>query len=103
MNAMKVSDLDGKSFTLWLTDEAKESAVFPGIARWDGSTLFLERNQRSRVEIRPEWYERIQLVSNEEVRRILQGADCFLRLYVGNLPSDADEAEYEKTGLRWPS
>jgi hypothetical protein len=103
MNPMTPTDLDGKPFTLWLTDEANESAVFPGIARWDGSTLFLDRNQRPRFEIRPEWYERIQLVSNEDVRRILQGADAFLRLYVGNLPSDSNETEYEQTGIRWPS
>jgi hypothetical protein len=100
---MTPTDLDGKPFTLWLTDEANESAVFPGIARWEGSTLFIERKNKTRIEIRTEWYERIQLVRNEEVRRILQGADAFLRLSVGDLPSDENEADYEQTGLRWPS
>jgi hypothetical protein len=98
---MNISELDGKPFTLWLTDENEESAVFSGIARWDGSLLFLDRLVHSPIEIRPEWHERIQAVTTEEARKILLGAAYFLRLYVGNLP-DGTENEYKKTGLTWP-
>jgi hypothetical protein len=99
---MNTADLDGKSFALWLTDEADESVVFSGTARWDGSTLLLERAQKPPFEIRSEWHERIQLITDEETRRILLGADYFLRLQVGNLAQEAPTGEYEPTGLKWP-
>ena len=34
---MNIAELDGKPFSLWLTDENDESAVFSGTARWDDS------------------------------------------------------------------
>jgi hypothetical protein len=98
---MDVEKLNDKHFTLWLTDEHDESAIFSGITHWDGTKLFLERVPKPSFEIRPEWYDRIQKVTNDEVRSILLGADYFLRLYVGTLP-DGSEAGYEPTGLRWP-
>ena len=55
----------GKPFTLWLTDEANESAVFSGVARWDGSQLFLDRSPKPQFESRSEWHARIQPVANE--------------------------------------
>jgi hypothetical protein len=39
---MNLAELNGKPFTLWLTDENEESAIFSGVARWNGSTLLLE-------------------------------------------------------------
>lgn len=99
---MDITDLDGKPFSLWLTDEAEESAVYPGVARWHGSTLFIERTSQRPFEIRAEWYERIQTVTSEEARKILLGADYFLRLYVGNIPIEADADGYEQTDLKWP-
>jgi hypothetical protein len=41
-------------------------------------------------------------VTDEEVRKILLGADYFLRLYVGSLPDASASTEYEHTGLKWP-
>jgi hypothetical protein len=52
---MDITNLDGKPFTLWLTDEAEESVVLPGVARWQGSTLFIERTPQRPFEIRMEW------------------------------------------------
>jgi hypothetical protein len=98
---MNIADLDGKPFTLRLTDESDESAVFSGTARWDGSTLLLDRAPKPPFEIRSEWHERIQAIASEEARKILLGADYFLRLHVGNL-AQAPPDEYKQTGLRWP-
>jgi len=98
---MDISEIDGKPFTLWLTDEADESVVYSGIVRLKASGLFLERDQQSPFEIRSEWYERIQTVTSEEVRKILLGADSFLHLLVGNLPDESGSEGYELTGLKW--
>ena len=97
---MNIAELDGKPFALWLTDEANESAVFSGVARWDRSKLFLDRLPKPPFEIRSEWHERIQPVTNDEARKILLGADYFLRLYVGTLPDQSSLNEYEPTGLK---
>jgi hypothetical protein len=99
---MNFAELDEKPFTLWLTDKNDESAVFSGIARGDGATLQVVREPKPPFEVRPEWYERIQTVTNEEVRKILLGADYFLRLYVGDAPQGSPSGEYELTGLKWP-
>jgi len=99
---MNPAELDGKPFTLWLTDEGKESAVFSGIARWNGSKLVLDRSPKPPFEIRSEWHERIQPVATEETRKILLGADHFLRLWVGSLLNGVVPTDYEQTGLRWP-
>jgi hypothetical protein len=99
---VNLAELNGKPFTLWLTDSNDESAVFSGTARWDGSTLQVEREPKPPFEIRPEWHGRIQVVTNEEARKILLGADYFLRLYVGDVPQGATAGEYARTGLKWP-
>ncbi len=99
---MNIAELDGKPFTLWLTDKDDESAVYSGIARWNGSTLLLERAPNPDFEIRSEWHERVQAVTNQEVRQILLGADYFLRLYLGELPPGTSREAYELTGLKWP-
>ena len=83
---MNIVELDGRKFGLWLTDKNSESAVFSGAIRWDGSALRLVRDPKPAFEIQPKWYERIQAVTNDEVRRILLGADYFLRLNVGDVP-----------------
>lgn len=85
---------------MWLTDENEESAITSGIARWDDSTLLLDRSPYSPFEIRPEWYERIQPVTNEKAREILLGADYFLRLPVGKLPEGTASNESVQTGLK---
>jgi hypothetical protein len=98
---MNIAELDGKPFVLWLTDKDDESVVFSGTARWNGSVLLVERKPKLPFEIRHEWYERIKVVTNEEVRKILLGADYYLRLYVGDVPPEA-AGEYVWTGLKWP-
>ena len=98
---MNLAELNGKPFTLWLTDEAGESAIFSGVARWDGSKLVLDRSPKPQFEIRSEWHERIQPVANEEARKILLGADYFLR-HVGSLPDGFPLNEYIQTSLKWP-
>ena len=98
---MNPAELDGKPFTLWLTDVCDESAVFSGVAKWDGSKLLLDRSPKPQFALRSEWHERIQLVANEEARKILLGADYFLR-HVGSLPDGSAPTEYEQTGLKWP-
>jgi hypothetical protein len=99
---VNIPELDGKRFTLWLTDKDDESAVFSGTARWDGSTLVLERKPKPAFEIRSEWHERIRAVTNEESRKTLLGAEYFLRLFVGDVPKGEIEIVFEKTGLKWP-
>ena len=98
---MDIAELDGKLFTLWLTDEADESVVYSGIARLKGTGLLLERDKQSSFEIRSEWYERIRTVTSEDMRKILLGADYFLHLMVGNLLDVSGPEGYEATGLKW--
>jgi hypothetical protein len=102
MESMNLAKLDGKVLSLWLTDQDGESAVFSGIARWNGSTLVLERTPDSPLEIRPEWHDRIQIVANEEVREILLGADYFLQLSVGDMAAEGTTECFDQTGLKWP-
>ncbi len=97
---MNVAELDGKRFTVWLTDEADESAIFSGIASWDGDVLSIQRGSQHDFRIQPEWHGRMRAVANDESRRILLEAEFYLRLWVGGLPDDS--ANYEATGLKWP-
>lgn len=101
MESMNPAKLDGKLLSLWLTDQDDESAVFSGIARWNGSTLVLERKP-TYLEIRPEWHDRIQLVANEVVREILLGADYFIQLSVGDMAAEGTPEGFDQTGLKWP-
>ena len=99
---MDPATIQGKRIALWLTDASNESAVFAGVAAWNGSKLTLDLGTSTPFEIQPEWYERISTITNEEVRRILLDCDFYLRLSVGTLPASEDIAEFEKTGLKWP-
>jgi hypothetical protein len=92
----------GIPISLWLTDDRDESAVFSGVVRWVGSKLVLDRSPKPQFEIRSEWHERIQPVANGEARKILLGADYFLRPYVGRLPDGSALTDYLQTGLKWP-
>jgi hypothetical protein len=99
---MDMASISGKRLALWLTDDCDESAVFTGEVRWDGTMLTLDRGSEPAFEVRPEWYCRIKAVSDDDVSRILLNSDYYLRLWVGKLPDAANDAEYEKTGLKWP-
>ena len=96
---MNIADLDGKTFTLWLTNESNESAVFPGVARCNESALVIEGALNRPFVVRPEWYEQIQTVKNEEARYILKGAEYFLRLYIGNLAEEVAAHKAEQAGM----
>ena len=73
MGGMNPAELNGKPFTLWLTDDRDESAVFSGVARWDGSKLVL--SPRPQFDIRSEWHERIKPVANDEARGGIERPD----------------------------
>jgi hypothetical protein len=91
----------GKVIALVLTDSEEESAVFYGIASWDGERLLLKRTgDKPDFEIREEWRERIRPVPQGEAKRILDNADFMLRLSVGLLPGQ--KGQFEETGLKWP-
>src|SRR5262245_11963935 len=92
----ELATLDGRTLALLLCGETKEGdddwAVFPGVARVREGALYLERSgDQPDVTIQPDWYERIR-PTNESVRPILQGADYFLALSVGNRLEGDNEA-----------
>jgi hypothetical protein len=97
---MDIAAINGKRFAIWLTDDSDESALFAGEARWDGTTLKLDRGSKPPFVVHAEWYDRIKAVNSDEVRSSLLDSDYYLRLWIGKLPDAADEAEYEKTDLR---
>jgi len=87
---------------LVLTDERDESAVFTGTAHWDGNHLFmLCKDPDEPFEIRAEWYSKIQSTP-EASKKDLLDAEFFFWLSVGDVPACSDEAEFQKTGLKWP-
>jgi len=97
-----LAELHGKRVALVLTDERDESAAFTGIARWDGDRLLMVRESPDvPFHIREEWHERIR-ATPEGSKNALLGAEFFLRLNVGDPPASADQAEFQKTGLKWP-
>ena len=102
---MDLTTIDGRPFALLLMRRtpagADDWAVFPGIARIQDNVMYVDRSPRPRFEIRPEWFERIRLVEPSE-RDILQGADYYLPLSVGDVPADEDASDFLRTGLRWP-
>jgi hypothetical protein len=103
---MDLTPYDGKRLSLLLRGETANGeddwAVFPGVARLRGSALYLDRpGNQPDVEIRPEWYDRIKPTNDKTTREILQGADYYLGLTVGNI-SDEDAKGLERIGLKWP-
>jgi hypothetical protein len=85
-----------------LTNEQDESVLWTGIAHWDGNHLLMLRKDPDKpFEISNEWHSRIQ-PTPEASKEDLLGAEFFLRLSVGNIPVGSDEAEFQKTGLKWP-
>jgi hypothetical protein len=63
--------------------------------------LILRDDPSKPFEIHHEWYSKIRLTP-EASRRDLLGAEFFFRLSVGNISAGSDEAEFQKTGLKWP-
>jgi len=102
---MDFTAFDGKPFTILLmgttTDSKDDWAVFPGIARIHEVGLYVDRGPKARFKIRPEWLSRIRPV-DASLRSTLQGADYYLPLTVGTLPSGANEDDLLMTGLKWP-
>jgi hypothetical protein len=94
--------LEGKRIALVLTDERDESAAFTGVAHWDGDRLLMVRNSPDApFHIREEWHQRIR-ATPENSKNALLGAEFFLRLNVSDQPAGADQAEFQKAGLKWP-
>jgi hypothetical protein len=97
-----LAELNGKRLALVLTDEQDESAVFTGIARWDGNQLFmLRKGPHAPFEIHEEWYSKIQ-PTPESSKNDLLGAEFVFWLYLRDLPPGSDNAGFQKTGLKWP-
>lgn len=102
---MDLSGLHGKRIAVLLNgqDEAGEEewAVLAGRAVWDGEKLRVDRGSGRKPFPAPyHALDRLKPVQ-DEVREILLDADFWLPLFVGPLPEDADQGEYESTGLNW--
>ena len=99
---MSPADLHGKRIALVMTDELGDSVAFTGIAKWDGLSLFMLRNPPDPpVEIREEWCSRMKRTPDSS-REALLGSEYFVQLAVGNVPTDSDQSQFLKTGLKWP-
>ena len=100
-----LATLNGKPFTLLLmgtTPSGEDDwAVFPGIARLEDGGLYIDRGANPRFEIRAEWIDRI-LPVDPATRSTLLGADYYLSLRVGALPTAEDSNDFLQTGLKWP-
>ena len=103
---MKPSEINGSVLAMiaWGVDAngADEAVVYSGTAEWTGRDLVLQRDDQASMVVLPEWYERIQPVS-EDLRETLLGADYWFSVAIGPLPEGANTAEYGRTGLKWPT
>lgn len=99
------ANTNGKKLALVLWGENKagedDVAVFTGILHWDGSHLFLNRENNEPIKILDEWMERIKIVT-EDIKDIVLGSEYIISLSVGNLPDCKGNSEYERIGLKWP-
>ncbi len=100
--SVNLRNLEGKRIALVLTDERNESVAFTGLVHWDGDLLLsIRKDPDAPFHIRQEWQHRIR-VTPDESKHALLGAEFFLRLSVGDQPVEADQPEFQKTGLQWP-
>ncbi len=100
------SEINGHSLALILVGDDKDGEeqwiVVYGICQLNGTDLlFIHNKTKASFPIPNEYLERVQKV-NDEVSSIIKAEYCIF-LSVGNLPDDANESEYIKTGLKWPS
>ncbi|HEX7284861.1 MAG TPA: hypothetical protein VF532_01690 [Candidatus Angelobacter sp.] len=90
---MDPAQLNGRSFAIVLGGEKDEGSTVHGTARWDGSTLVIDRGPaKSPFEVRQEWYAQIQPVKGPVAKAILQGAEFWLRLPTAMGTESADPA-----------
>jgi hypothetical protein len=100
------SEIDGKRLALLVVGEdskgESESAVFAGIAQFDGTTLVLDRGESHLPFVVPDY--KLNEIQNtpKSVRKILLGCNYYIRFGIGPIPEGDDISEYEKTGLHWP-
>lgn len=97
MNNLDLRTLDGRRLTLLLmgaTEKGEDDwAVFSGIARLEDGTLYMDRGEKPKFEVRSEWIEQIRPV-DPLMRGALLEADYFLPLPVGMLPAGLDGNDF---------
>lgn len=71
---MGTGQLLSHRLAIWLTDDS----FFAGEARWDGTTLKLDRGSKPPFVVHAEWYDRIKAVNSNEVRSSLLDSDYYL-------------------------
>lgn len=102
-DVVTVHDLDGRRIALVFVDEQGEAATTTGVAIVKDGLLFVQVDDETPpFEIAPAWLDRIQAVSDSELRDFLEGAEFHLALRVGKLPEDASPDEFVRLGLKWP-
>ncbi|MFI5091198.1 MAG: hypothetical protein ACHP7P_14195 [Terriglobales bacterium] len=104
---MIAAQLNGKTLALLLAghtaDGGDDWAVFSGTARYESGTLYLDRGNAKRpFEIQEEWLQRVRPVDGS-VAETLAGAEYYLPLTVGPIPSGTALSDYLDTGLKWPA
>ena len=103
---MNPAELDGCQLALLLMAKTEDNeddwAIIRGTLSFDGNTVFLNRGkQKEPFPLREEWLERITPVS-ADVKDIMNNAEYYIPLSMGNI-DDAEAPEtLEHTGLQWP-
>jgi hypothetical protein len=100
----KWSDLDGRTLAVLLLDgEGDDHHVVWGEVRLEHDAVVLQDAVGAHtMTLLDDWLARIEPSPPELRERLLEGAEFWLRLSVGPLPSDADSGEFMFTGLRLP-
>jgi len=84
---LRPQELAGKKLALLLHHvPGEERTVITGVVRLEEDTVFLERGENRRFEIRKDWWDRILVVEHEQAKTILRGADLCLPLTVSDNP-----------------
>jgi hypothetical protein len=104
--AIDPAEIDGCQLAAILVDASADTeaepevAVVLGRARWDGETLFLERDNGAGFAIPDHRIPELRRVTGS-LREVVGVADYAVMLSVGPLPRDAGP-QYRPTGLKWP-
>ena len=93
-------ELDGRRMALWLVD-GDDDWLVAGTAHRQGRELVFEYQGKPLLPIGPDLLERVEAVLDEDLRRdVLLGAEYLLKLRIGPLPGQVDQADLQPTGLR---
>lgn len=104
---MNPSAIIGHSIALLLVAENNagkpECMLVFGRIAGEGPDLWVDLGKdRTSLPLDQDYLERIEPVTSE-IKDIMCGAEYMLKLFVGNLPEDADTSEYMPLGIRWKS